>query len=551
MALGKQFEDTYWEDPESGETKSWTREKDTAGVPHRGPTTKTNAPDDELSGHQGILFHPATATGTKNDPLVPLERRETAASIALGLTDIDQYKSRVERKANVKISDNMANSDADLLRDSLVNSETPIRDIQNTKVSAYLNPRRDRGGGHAETYSDTIMIGKEKRGKWETIPESKALKTTPSDRPIANPKFWDWYDKNINRDQEDASLSLLSHTEGTVKKYGYHTKEDGTRSHGQYGVPSNANVRWQHSRTGEVLENSDAVKKAEGNVENLRGLGFVPNLFPGKGKSSNKVHAGDTFDFTKGYSYTKDAASTSKMHSRFEPESVEEVTIPEKDKWTKTPHIDQGTLVHEIGHQRDEHMDDRYSHRNRFTKNYSRYGFADPLEEGFADGRRDRYSTTPHGGMGDMYEDVLHDPNDPTRSMKKGYGVDHTQWKNKTHKALYVASRVAARTGDNGRDQYPSREELADSLDMPLNTGRSDTRYGVRDHENHRHAEDVSAMALGHMLTTTPSLMKHLKGQGLHDVGKQARSAYIDARRNRSREQNGGWTQPQLPGMED
>jgi hypothetical protein len=58
-------------------------------------------------------------------------------------------------------------------------------------------------------------------------------------------------------------------------------------------------------------------------------------------------------------------------------------------------------------------------------------------------------------------------------------------------------------------------------------------------------------MALGHMVTTTPSLMKHLREQGLYDVGKQARSAYIDARRNRSREQNGGWTQPQLPGMED
>jgi hypothetical protein len=552
MALGKQFEDTYWEDPSTGETKSWTRRgKDPARVPDRSPTTKTNAPDDELSGHQGILFHPATATGTKDDPLVPLERRETASNVALGLTDIDAYKSRVQRKANVKISDNMARTDADLLRDSLVNSETPIREIENTKVSAFLNPRRDRGGGFAETYSDTIMIGKQKRGKWETIPESKALKTTPSDRPIANPKFWDWYDKNINRDQEDASEGLLSHTEGTIKKYGYHTKEDGTRSHGQYGVPSNANIRWQHSRTGEVLENSDAIKKAEGNVENLRGLGFVPNLFPGKGKSSNKVHAGDTFDFTKGYSYTKDEATTSKMHSRFEPESVEEVTIPEKDKYTKTPHIDQGTLVHEIGHQRDEHMDDRYSHRNRFTKNYSRYGFADPLEEGFADGRRDRYATALHGGMGDMYEDVLHDPSDPTRSMKRGYGVDHAQWKNKTHKALYVASRVAARTGDNGRDQYPSREGLADSLDMPLTTGRSDTRYGVRDPENKDHAEAVSAMALGQMLTTTPSLMKHLKGQGLHDVGKQARAAYIDARRNRSREQNGGWTQPQLPGMED
>jgi hypothetical protein len=236
------------------------------------------------------------------------------------------------------------------------------------------------------------------------------------------------------------------------------------------------------------------------------------------------------------------------MHSRFEPASVEEVTIPEKDKYTTTPHIDQGTLVHEIGHQRDESMvNDRYSHRKRFTKNIERYGFADPLEEGFADGRRDRYATTPHGGMGDMYEDVLHDPNDPTRSMKRGYGVDHAQWKNKTHKALYTASRIAARTGDNGRDQYPSREELSKSLGMSLN----DSRYQVRDYENKEHADSVNTMALGHMVTTTPSLMKHLREQGLYDVGKQARSAYIDARRNRNREQNGGWTQPQLPGMED
>lgn len=547
MALGKQFEDTYWEDPSTGETKSWTREKDPAGVPRVSPTKRTNASDDELSGHQGVLFHPATATGTKDDPLVPLERRETAASLALGLTDIDEYKGRVKSKIGAKISDNMARTDAELLRNSLVNSATPIKEIENTKVSAYLNPRRQHGGGFAESYSDTIMVGKEKVGKWETIPESKGLKTTPSDRPIANPKFWDWYDKNINSDQEDAAEHLLSHTEGTIKKYGYHTKEDGTRSWGQHEVPSKANIRWQHSRTGEVLENSDAVKKANGDIENLRGLGFVPNLFPGKGKPSNKVHAGDTFDFVKGYSYTKEAATTSKMHSRFEPASVEEVTIPEKDKYTKVPRIDQGTLIHEIGHQRDESMDDRYSHRNRFTKNIERYGFADPLEEGFADGKRDRYATTPHGGMGDMYEDVLHDPHDFTKSMKKGYGVDHAQWKNKTHKALYVASRVAARTGDNGREQYPSREELSKSLGMPLN----DKRYQVRDYENKEHADAVNTMALGHMVTTTPSLMKHLREQGLYDTGKQARSAYIDARRNRNREQNGGWTQPQLPGMED
>lgn len=543
MALGRQFENTYWEDPDTGETKSWTREKDPAGVPRVSPTKRINASDDELSGHQGLLFHPATATGTKDDPLVPLERRETAANVALGLTDIDTYKKRVLRGSNVKISDNMARTDAALLRNSLVNSETPIKEIENTKVSSYLNPRRDRGGGFAETYSDKIMVGKQKTGRWEKIPESKGLKTTPSDRPIANPKFWDWYDKNVNRDQEDAAEHLLSHTEGTIKQYGYHTKADGTRSFGRHEVPSKANIRWQHSVTGEVLSNSDAVNKADGNIENLRGLGFVPNLFPGKGKSSNKVHAGDTFDFTKGYSYTKDAATTSKMHSRFEPESVEEVTIPEREEWVKTPYIDQGTLIHEIGHQQDDYLDDRYSHRNRFTKNIQRYGFADPLEEGFADGRRDRYATAHHGGMGDMYEDVLHDPQDFTRSMKKGYGVDHAQWKNQTHKALYVASRVAARTGSKGRDQYPSREEISKSLGIPLNN----SHYMVRDHENKDHAETVNTMALGHMLTTNPRLMKHLEGQGLGDTGRKARSAYISAYRER---RSSDAVQDRLPGFD-
>jgi hypothetical protein len=580
MALGKQFEDTYWEDPSTGETKSWTREKDTAGVPHRGPTTKTNAPDDELSGHQGILFHPATATGTKDDPLVPLERRETAASLALGITDIDAYKSRVQRGANVKISDNMARTDAELLRNSLVNSMTPTREIENTKVSAYLNPRRDRGGGFAETYSDKIMIGKQKTGKWETIPERTVKVTKPSDTPIYNPKFWDWMRSNTNmHDSEIQSEQILNYTMG-----------DDAPHNAYKGV----NVHWQNPETGETVRGEDAIEKATSrtygpllkvkpensswwrddydpeehgpydpndpkfeissgketvNAENLERAGFVPNIFPGEGKPSKKVHVDKRFEIEKRYNIEREREINAKMHTRFVPGEVSEKVVPEEQKWTKTPHISQGTLVHEIGHKQDEYIDDRYSHRNRFTKNYSRYGFADPLEEGFADGRRDRYATAPQGGMGDMYEDVLHDPNDPTRSMKRGYGVDHAQWKNKTHKALYAASRVAARTGDNGRDQYPSREKLSKSLGMPLNTG-NDSRYGVRDHENHEHAEDVNKMALGHMVTTTPSLMKHLREQGLYDVGKQARSAYIDARRNRSREQNGGWTQPQLPGME-
>lgn len=578
MALGKQFEDTYWEDPATGETKSWTREKDPAGVPRVSPTTKTNAPDDELSGHQGLLFHPSTGTGRKDDPLVPLERRETASSLALGLTDIDEYKGRVRREANVKISDHMARTDADLLRNSLVNSETPTREIENTRVSAYLNPRRNRGGGFAEDYSDKIMIGKEKRGKWETIPEHTVKVTKTSDTPIYNPKFWDWMSRNTNiHDSEVQSEQIINYTMGD------------DAPHDSY---KGVNVHWQNPETGETVRGKDAIEKATSrtygprlrvkpewsefsrvdydpeehgpydpndpkfeisggketvNAENLERAGFIPNIFPGEGKPSKKVHVDKRFEIEKRWNDVQYREVNAKMHTRFVPGEVSEKVVPEDKKWTKVPHIDQSTLVHEIGHQKDYGMADAYSHRNRRTKNFDRYAFADPLEEGLAGGREDRYATRDQGGMGDMYEDVLHDPNDPTRAMKKSYGVDHAQWKNKTHKALYVASRVAARTGEDGRDQYPSRKKIAKSLGMT-----PDKPYReVSSYENQAHSEAVNKMALGHMLTTTPSLMKHLKGQGLHDVGKQARSAYIDARRNRSREQNGGWEQPTLPGFED
>jgi hypothetical protein len=573
MALGKQFENTYWEDPATGETKSWTREKDPAGVPRVSPTKRTNASDEELSGHQGLLFHPATATGTKDDPLVPLERRETAASIALGLTDIDEYKGRVRRKANVKISDHMARTDAELLRNSLVNSETPIKEIENTRVSAYLNPRRNRGGGFAETYSDNIMIGKEKRLRSVVIPEHTIKVTKPSDTPIHNPKFWDWHDKTTEAEELTANdIMYRMHNKGDIHWQNPETGEslkheealsktvwEGTPVYGPQlpGIREGDNRYYsdynldKHGPLSDI--DSDRVKIASGHIPEIEGLdklreeGFVPNIFPGAGKPTAKVHTNPSFTVERNYANERGDYPIARVHTRFVPGEVSERVVPEETKWEKVPHIDQSTLVHEIGHQNDVNIGDAYSNNFRRTKNFDRYAFADPLHEGLAGGREDRYATSAHGGMGDMYEDVLHDPNDPARAMKRSYGVDHAQWKNKTHKALYVASRVASRTGDNGRDQYTSREEIAKSLGMT-----PDKPYReVSSYENQEHSEAVNKMALGHMLTTTPSLMKHLREQGLYDTGKQARSAYIDARRNRSREQNGGWTQPQLPGMED
>ena len=582
MALGKQFEDTYWEDPATGETKSWTREQDPAGIPRMSPTTKTNAPDNELSGHQGLLFHPATATGTKDDPLVPIERRQAAATSAVGGENTDSYKSRVRQETGRKISSKMADTEIGLLRDSVVNSGMRTQDMEKTKVSAYLNPRRPNSG-FAEEHSNYVMVGRQTVSERVPVPESKGFKTTASDTPIYNPKFWDWMSNNTNmHDSEVQGEQILNYTMG-----------DDAPHDAYKGV----NVHWQNPETGETVQGEDAIEKATSrtygpllqvaeenhkwwkhdydpeehgpydpndqkfeinsgretvNAENLERAGFIPNIFPGEGKSSKKSHVDKRFEIEKRWNDAQSREVNATMHTRFVPGSAEPVTIPATTKIVKTSRIDDDTVIHEIGHQVDNVMGDKYSHRHRVVGGRDRWGYpkryakADPLEEGYADGFEDRY-----GSMSNVYEDVLSDPTHPNNNMGRSngmgaskYGVNSSNWKNDTHKALYVASRAASQTGEDGRQNYPSREEIADSLGI-------NTKRDVNSPENHKHGETVNTMALGHMLTTTPSLMKHLKGQGLHDVGKQARSAYIDARRNRSREQNGGWEQPTLPGFED
>jgi hypothetical protein len=507
----------------------------------------------------------------------------------MGLTDIDDYKKLVKSKTGVKISDKMARTDADLLTNSLVNSEMPIREMQDVKTTAYLNPRSHRG--HAEVYGTNIMIGKQK--KWETtvVPEHKIKVTEPSTTPIYNPKFWDWMiDHTDLGDSEIQSEEILNYTMGDDAPYDAYKGVD---------------VHWHNSETGETVRGEDAIEKATHrtygpllyvadedhpekewwdrpynpekhgpydpndpkfriksgketlNATHLRDAGFIPNIFPGEGKSSKNVHVDKRLSIEKRWSTAQERPLEAKMHTRFVPGAVREETVPEEIVQKRVPYISQNTLVHEIGHQQDKRMDDPYSHRYRYRKDRSRYGgesmtysSADPMEEGLADGYADRYTSSStssyHKGMGDMYEDVLHDPSDPTKAMTRtGYSVGFGGWKNDTHRALYAASRIASRTGDNGRNQYPSRHEIMKDMGLQKVSGREAGYL-----ENRDHAELANQMALGHMLTTTPSLMKHLKGQGLDSVGRKARSAYIDAKRDQVRNKNGGWVQDPLPGFD-
>ena len=582
MALGKQFENTYWEDPETGETHTWTREKDPVGELRHTPTHRKGEAADEfldsnVSGisHQGLLLHPATATGTKDDPLVPLERREASARRAAGLNDLDAYKKKVKSKTGVKISDHMARSDADLITNSIVNSEMPIREMDTVNTQIYLNPRHQ--GGHAEVYSSTIMVGKRKEWKEFVEPEHTIKVTSPSDTPIHNPKFWDWWDKHIEYESADETFTEDQKNREGVKWGNPATGETITSEEAfnrtqvedpQSTVmgPRHPQIRKRESdgsispyaaeeydfeKHGPLSQiDPEQVEHRGGwigmttDIRPLREAGFVPNLFPGKGKASARAHVGETFTIDKDYpSGYNDEPTQARVHTRFVPGDVREEVVPEKRTMKKVPFIEQGTVVHEIGHQQDTTMDDPFSHRYRYKKDRSRHGgesmtysTADPMEEGFADGYTDRYGSSTGSrssrGMGNMYEDVLHNPSDPANAMRRGYGVDDSRWKNDTHRALYVASRIAARTGRDGREQYPSRNQVMQDLGH-RSRGQIDAgSLGGRDF-----AEHANRMALGHMLTRTPSLMNHLETQGLGKVGREARNAFIGAYRQKKQEE--------------
>jgi hypothetical protein len=516
--------------------------------------------------HQGMLFDPYTATGLKQDPLVPIERRQAAASAALGLDDVTEYRKRVLNSIGTRTGVPQANKDIELLKNSLVDSTLPTHKMEGIRTEAYLNPKRPEGG-FAEQYSKKIMVGRDVNDEWVTQPARRGYKTTPSKNPIFNPKFWNWMDNNTNMDDSEMpSEQLLDLTRGGGNVF---SKDIGV------------DVHWHNPETGETVQGEDAIEKATNrhygpslkvkprpdsywtndydpekhgpydpsdekfvikggssneSAENLRDAGFIPNLFPGESKSSKKVHADRDFPFEKRYNYYTSREINAKMHTRFVPETVEEVEIGEKRVKKKVSSIRQSTVIHEIGHKVDSSdLQSSFSHRERqipakyINKSYSS---ADPLEEGYADAYTDRYSTSGRGvNTGEMFEDVLHDPTDPTGSLtRSGYSIKSKKWKNDTHRALYTAARVAGRTGKGDRAEYADRAEVMRSVGLP---------HKLDDKTDNRTAELANTMALGHMLTRSPHIMKHLEHQGFGDVGRNARKSYIEQRRSHQRKTQG------------
>lgn len=539
MPLGRQFENTYWEDPSTGETKSWSRRRNENGLPDNRPSI--NSPEGlSEAPHQGMLFHPETATGRRDDPLIPISRRKNAAMRALGL---NQGVAAYRKRASSMLGDDYRNrppslsstvSDMVGAREALVNSPIPIQELERINAHIAVNPRE--GLQYAESQNGRIRLSRTHNLVPVEIPEQQVPVTTPSTEPVFNPSFWKWYNKygdNIEYEgRANIAIDPVHYTNVT-------DEEGNSKRNGHSSI-------WHNPETGHSGSFRDVIKHVsgdedgegsiEGNFDLLERSGYIPNIFPGKGKPSKNHHASDFNVETM--NWETDRYGSKSMHSRWKPGEVTYKTQPARTEYRNgPPTVNSEVLIHEIGHSRDPGVKFRdYDNSSHITReggwqtgrrgrmswqNDARLSTADPLYEGTADGYADRHATEEskyYAGSGDMYEDAVQ-----RAPMSSGYGVDSKKWKNKTHKALYVAARAHARASERGVEtSTPNRTALMHELTKA--EGNDPKKLDPT--KNRKHLEEGNTMMLGHMYETMPHIRAHLEANGLTDVAKKAHKAY-------------------------
>ena len=570
MPLGKQFENTYYNHPAGG-TMFYGREEGSP-EPYSHGYIETHLGDKLPSlgtPLQGMLFPADTATGRRDDPLVPHEKRMAAVRKAIDVEDVTQYRRNLggivpsqraskqvplldktgkhvhkdeqqirynpdnevgmktervmvstpqfKNEITSKMGDKSAQEYMNVLANALDRTGYPTHELERTKARAVVDPKPGRA--HAEVSGGGIKMnttGDTTREVRVEVPRS-GYQADPH-KPIHNPKFWDQlqdkltYEHSADRDALEHATHWHNPTTGhTIQK---HEVEEW---HGSFTQIPRRTVSNQ--------------------VENLREQGYVPNLFPGKGKSGNKHSVGRDVSIETGYKSRGYGYNSSKYHTRFSPNTSNplEGTTTEIKKVKVAPQVDAGTLLHEIGHTRDPYLRDRYDITNFHG------GRADPMSEAIADAFRDR-----HVRHADLFEDTLgHSKERVSDIAGTGYGAKYRGWKNDTHRALYAATRFHSALGDRNFEDIPQRQRVAQSLTTTeeVNAGvKSGGSYGRPTKE---HGELVNRLTLGKMYEDMPHIRQHLDAHGYGDTAKSAHEEYLLRAKGKKGEQF------QLPGLEN
>jgi hypothetical protein len=500
---------------------------------------------------QGMLFSPYVGTGLQQDPLVPEGAREDAARRALKMEDtpesLEKYKASVKAARLGTVGDKAARGHQQLAVDSLVSSTMPIQEMERMAelgtAGTLVKPTSGRAffdSGGPDGGMIVLNRGTVSGARTVETPPRIERKTTRGE-PMPNPKFWDWYDKTNPR---SGSVAFQENIIETL--HNDHT-----------------NVVWSHPETGDVLpRDADALNShpvfahldkpfsKEGHglrpsgydavTDALRNAGYVANVYAGKAKELKKPTHTQTVSFTGDMSlrYPGDY-NMIRAHVRHTPGSVEEVEVPgeSKTEWYKRPIISGGstTTVHEMGHAKDADRlrgGDQDFHLGAVVKlnkdGYAtqRYGYADPIAEGAADGYADMYGAG--GGMfgnKNLLQSAIADPTFAgTHHTRTGYSTEYGNFKTNTHRALYSA--VRAHVGMGGSfDDIPDRSSIRNTPEL-----RMDERLkGVQRHASGSDrfvgvemSHAVNEATLGHMWESMPHIREHLTTLGYDRVAREA-----------------------------
>ena len=197
MALGKQFNQTYWENPDSGDITAYSPKgyDSTSNHPrrnnHNAQIASWKNPDDkDLEGYQGLLFDPYSGTGVREDPLVSKEDRRATINKVLRLGDVggnDPVRSGRDSQTYLNLQNqdfknykntglfrkvlNVVNKNLNsigtrkpaeerkLISDSLMYSNMPMQEIQKLNNTVQKPSIRARGGLHSKNTGGSYYSG--------------------------------------------------------------------------------------------------------------------------------------------------------------------------------------------------------------------------------------------------------------------------------------------------------------------------------------------------------------------------------------------------------
>lgn len=566
MALGRQFENTYWHDDQGETHASFLNPHGNVEGKHKyeigrreGIAARAHA---RTVNAQGMLFSPETGTGMRNDPLIPHEKRIEAIQKGLGMSDPETYRKNagVARTRNLsgKPLGSKAAEDARGAYTKAVDTSQMSTHMINEefvkKPLLAVATESMKTAGHIQSQfvgSDLEGFGS---GRVDVIRQPLNYETTYSREPsttrtvfkggdktpVNNPKFVENVTKALG--DEAYGYKLERPLKEAIEAGAVVTTPEGhqwTRRNRRFigihnPVQENSIVN-RLPKAPNMIGGNEQVNAQTIKIKDLSEKGYQINAFPGTGsdvKSKNPDMDVSKYSGLSGYSasgrWSQKAWHTRSALTGGTP--VEE-TVRGKSIVTKTkPSVSRTTAIHEMGH----HMDTKH----RFDR-YDRSG-ADPVSEGVADAHRDLWGNEDTG-TGAGYSHRMYETGDVgAMHDSSGYSTRHRGWANDTEKAVYSAVRAHASSVADPKvfRETPTRSQLVKQY---IGVGK----FG----DKPTSSETANKLLLGHLYATHQHVRNAIEGnpnKKLKEASRSAQQFYQD----RVEASKPKFDQPRLPGME-